>query len=214
MFFQRARLKKNQKALSLVELIIMLAMLVVFLGTLFSAMIAGLRYWTDGRLRLRAQESIRECLDTMTNEMRQALPNPDPGTGSNGATGYLAITPAIDPTGVLYPNENTTEGNYVEFTEPVEANYIPSNTGWKPELPNNYQKVRYFVSGGALKRKVTVYNAAGAMESETENNVVTLQDGTLSLKVKCLSPTYYEIEMTATLSKFSYTIKTNVKTGS
>lgn len=206
--------RKNQRALTITEMIIMLAMLIVFIGTLFSSMIAGLRYWNDGRLRLRAQESLRECLDTMTTEMRQALPNPDAGVGTNTPTGYLAITPVVDPTGVLYPNANTPDGNYIEFTEPVEVNYVPSNTGWKPELPNNYQKVRYFISGGDLKRRVTKYNSAGAQESQTENNVVTLQDGSLSLRTKYLSATYYEIEMTATLNKFSYTIKTNVKTGS
>ncbi|MCE1245188.1 MAG: hypothetical protein LWY06_00945 [Firmicutes bacterium] len=205
---------KKTKGLSLVELIIMLAMLLVFIGTLFSAMIAGLRYWSDGRLRLRAQESLRECLDTMTTEMRQALPNPDPGVGTNTPTGYLSLSPAVDPTGVLFPNENTVSGDYVEFNEPLEAAYIPSNTGWTPELPTNYQKVRYFVSGGVLKRRVTKFNSSGAQSSQTEDNVVTLQDGSLSLKTTCLSPTYYEIEMTAKLSKFSYTIKTNVKTGS
>jgi len=202
-----------RRGFSLTEMIIMLGMMIVFIGALFSALIAGLTYWKDGKLRLQTQEALRESLDTMTTELRQALPNPDPGTNGNPPTGYLGVTPAIDPTGILYPNENNPVGNYLEFTEPVESVYIPSGTGWSEENPDNYQKVRYYTNNGYLVRRVTRYNASGVQISEEDNNVVTLREGELTLEVTSISTSLVEIEMTATLNKFTYTIKTKVKIG-
>lgn len=192
----------------------MLAMMVLFVGTLFSAMIAGLSYWRDGRLRLQAQEALRESLDTMTTELRQAIPDPDPGINGNPPTGYIAVDPDIDPTGFLYPNVHNAVGNYLEFTEPVETVYQPAGTSWAEEIPNNYQKIRYFIEGGVLKRRVTRFNADGTEADVTENSVVTLPGGELSMTVTFISPTFARIEMTATLNKFTYTINTLVKTGS
>ena len=204
--------RKTQKAFSLTETIIILAMTVVFIGTLFSAMIAGLRYWTDGRLRLRAQESLRESLDTISMELRQAIPNPDPGTNGNPPTGYLSIS-GIEPTGILYPNPTTPETDYIEFTEPNEDNYNPSLQNWSEVQPQNYQKVKYFIENGILKRQVIKYNANGQVTSDETNNAVKLEDGTLSMTVNSSSPTLVTITMTAKLNKFSYTIFTKVKTG-
>ncbi|MCD4784230.1 MAG: hypothetical protein K8T10_10465 [Candidatus Eremiobacteraeota bacterium] len=202
-----------RKGLTLVEMIITLGMMIVFIGALFSAMIAGLTYWKDGRLRLQTQEALRESLDTMTTELRQALPNPDPGTNGNPPTGYLGITPEIDPSGILYPNENNSVGDYLEFTEPVVSVYIPSTTGWSEEQPDNYQKIRYYVNKEYLIRRVTRYNSSGVQVSEEDNNVVALREGEITMQVTSLSTSLVEIEMTATLSKFSYTIKTKVKIG-
>ena len=204
---------RYQKAFTLVETIIIMAMMIVFLGTLFSAMIAGLRYWTDGRLRLRAQEALRESLDTMTMELRQAIPNPDPGTNGNGSTGYLALSPAVDPTGIIFPNRNVQQTDYITFTEPNVQNYNPSVQNWSEVQPQNYHKVKYFIDNGVLKRQIISYNANGLVASDQTDNVVKLQDGSLSMQVNYLSETLVSIRMTATLNKFSYTIFTKVKTG-
>lgn len=214
MIFCQKHKYRKQRAFSMIEVVIILAMMTVFIGALFSAMVAGLRYWKSGRLRLSAQEALRESLDTMNTELRQAIPNPDPGTGGNPATGYISVDPNIDPTGLLYPNVHNVTGDYVEFTEPNFNNYLPSGENWKPEIPNNYKKVRYFTEGGILKRRVTIYNLDGSVQNETEANAVSLPAGDLSMRSTFLSPTFLEIEMTATLNKFSYTIKTRVKTGS
>lgn len=202
-----------RRGFSLIEMIIVLGMMVVFIGALFSAMIAGLSYWKDGKLRLQTQEALRESLDTMTTELRQALSNPDPGTNGNPPTGYLGITPEIEPTGILFPNENNPVGDYLEFTEPVESVYIPSTTGWSEEQPDNYQKIRYYTNKEYLVRRVTRYNSSGVQVSEEDNNVVALREGDLILQVTSISTSFVEIEMTATLNKFSYTIKTKVKIG-
>lgn len=190
-----------------------MAMMIVFLGTLFSAMIAGLRYWTDGRLRLRAQEALRESLDTITMEMRQAIPNPDPGTNGNSPTGYMAITPSVDPTGILSPNKNVQQSNYITFTEPNVQNYNPSAQNWSEVQPQNYLKVKYFIDNGILKRQIISYNANGTIVSDQTDNVVKLQDGSMSMQVNYVSETLVTIRMTATINKFSYTIFTKVKTG-
>lgn len=195
------------------ETIIIMAMMIVFLGTLFSAMIAGLRYWTDGRLRLRAQEALRESLDTMTMELRQAIPNPDPGTNGNSPTGYLAISPSVDPTGIIVPNRNVQQADYVTFTEPNEQYYNPSLANWSEMQPQNYRKVRYFIDNGILKRQFTTYNANGQVVTDQTDNVVKLQDGSLSLQSNYVSDTMVTIRMTVTLNKFSYTVFTKVKTG-
>ena len=205
--------KKSKKAFVLTETIIILAVMILFIGTLVSALISGLSYWRDGRLRLKAQESLREGLDTLTNELRQAIPNPDPGTGGNPPTGYLKVDPNIDPTGLIFPNIHNRQGNYIEFTEPFESNYNPVSSGWTPENPANYQTVRYHVQDGVLKRHVTRYSNSGAIVSQSDDNVVSLTDGSIEIKTVFLSPTFVEVEMTASISKFSYTIKTKVKIG-
>ena len=165
---------KKQRALTLVEMIIMLAMMVVFVSALFSAMIAGLRYWNDGRMRLIAQEALRESLDVMTTELRQAIPNPDPGTNGNPPTGFKAIYPVVDDTGILFPNFNQLTGNYLEFTEPDENYYIPSGATWDPETPNNYQKIKYYVNGNKLLRHVTLYTESGAVLKQYQDELVTV----------------------------------------
>ncbi len=195
------------------EVMVILAMMLIFMGALFSALLAGLRYWKNSHLRLKAQESIREGMDTIMAEIRQSTPDPDPGTQGNPPTGYLSIDPPIDATGILYPNPNEPEGDYVEFTEPVETEYDPTQSGWSPEIPSNYQRVKYYVENGILKRHVTLFNADGTVKEEKENNVVALDGGSIDLKARYLSPTFIEVKLTATIGKFSYSITTKIKTG-
>jgi len=197
MKFHRAL--KSSSGMVLSELMVALVIFLLFSGSLLAIVTLGMRYWGKANANVLAQQNARLAAEAIVSEMKQAIPNPDPGGVGRTPTGYLAITPALEPTGVLYPNYNQPSLDYVEFTEPNPVNYDRASSGFVPEDPSNYQRIRYYVSGKKLYRDITRYDSNGiSLGTSTSPLAAASGEGTLSMEVDCLAARLFRITIRAT----------------
>jgi len=202
----------RRRGFTLAEVVITVAVFSIFAVSAAGSMTAALRNWTRCNTRMQAEQNARTALSTIVADLRQALPDPDPGT-SAPPTGYLSLSPSVSATGTLAPNANIPNSTTLTFTEPNVANYNPGGSGWSPLSPANYQKVTYYVLNGSLRRKQIQYTASGAISATTDDAVATPVQGTpVALTCAYLSPTSVQITVTATEQTQACTLSTSVPT--
>lgn len=176
---------EKQKGFSLSEFMIALFLFSILSSSLAGTIIIGMRYYQKSNLGTEAQMFTRNAIEFISNEIRQAVPNPDPGLNGNTPTGYKAVSPSIDPTGVLYPNVNEISTDYVVFTIPDYDYYDPSDEDWFSQDPRNYKKVKYAVyNQNELIRETTTYNSDGSINTRTQLSILTFSEGVIELSCK------------------------------
>ncbi|MBI2266584.1 MAG: prepilin-type N-terminal cleavage/methylation domain-containing protein [Armatimonadetes bacterium] len=188
-------MKNNKNGFTLAELLVAAALFMLLGGALLTVVSMALRSWRDADVRVNNQQNVRLIQDAIVSELRQAIPDSDPG-GLNPPTGYLSVTPAISPTGVIFPNTNTPLGNYVEFTEPNPAVYDPSSVGFNPATPSNYRRIKYYLQSGYLKRDSTEYDSNGTPLNQKTTNIAQINTGTITLEVARLGTKLYQVKFT------------------
>ncbi len=206
--FRKLLLERN--GFSLVDMIVTLAIFGVLSLSILSTLIISNGYWQQGNQQTTSQGNSREAFQAVLNELKQALPDPDPG-GANPITGYLSIAPAVAPTGVLMPNANTAVSATLTFNEPNTANYTPFGVGWSPNTPSNYKKIQYSVTGtNTLQRTEITYNANGSQASTRTDTVLSSKNGTLQLQCTFLSSNLFNLKITATENGKTYVLSSDV----
>jgi len=196
------KIKKTGKALSwrngftLSEVMITVVIFLLFMMSLLGMLIMGLRYLNKANSEIIAQQNCRNILETITTELRQAMPNPAPGI-----TGYLSISPPVEPTAVLYPNNNVKTANYIKFTEPNFSYYDPSSLTFNAADPQNYQQVKYYINNNVLYREVKTIDSAGTLSEPTSFALAETPGGSLSMTAKYLTSNKFEISVTVTENK-------------
>jgi len=183
----------NNRAFSLPELLVALVVFMLLSTSLVCAVSLGLRYWLKVIDRVNAQQNTLTACNVLANEMKQAIVDPDPGTGGNAPTGYRDVTPAVAASGVLYPNANQASTGYVEFTEPNPTTYDPSSASFSATDPSNYRRIKFYVQNNTLYRNEKTYSSDGAPASTTTNPIVQSVEGTLTLTVVYTSPTSFRL---------------------
>lgn len=181
----------------MVEVLVAIAVFSVFTLFLTSAIIYSLRYINQVEAEISYQQAVRYSIETIVEELRQAIPNPDPGTAGNDPTGYKRISPSVGPTGVLYPNANSDNGTYLLFTEPNPDTYDPSESGFSKTSPEYYQQVKYYVQDNVLYRSQKRFDETGAVSSEETQPIVSVTPGSLSLQVQYESATSFTVKVSA-----------------
>ena len=76
---------KNKSGFTLPEVIITVGVFSLFTLSLLGTLVMGLRYLNMADEEIVAQQNCRNITDVVITELRQAVPNPAPGS-----TGYLA----------------------------------------------------------------------------------------------------------------------------
>ncbi len=98
---------------TLVEVLVVLAILVILFGLLFAPMMAGLDMATQGQINVRLQEIARAAAEQMRRELANAIyvyPPPTYPVGTSAVTDYSEI--------VFVPAETDAEGNLVTPRRP------------------------------------------------------------------------------------------------
>lgn len=167
---------------SLSEFMVSLGLFLILTSSLAGTLIIGMRYYKASDVSVDVQKSVRDTIEAISNDVRQAVPNDDPGLFGNPPTGYKSITPSISPTGVLYPNVNLTSTNYIIFNKPDYSYYNPTSTSWVPLDPRNFRKIRYFIqNGNEVMREVTLFNSDGTVLSTHQDSQAIVKDGSIQL---------------------------------
>lgn len=205
---------KIKSGFSLAEFIAALGLFSILMTSLGGVIVVGIRYYKDSDKGIKIQNSVRRGIEGMTSEIRTAVPDDDPGLFGNTPTGYKAISPSIDPNGVLYPNVNLTQTDYLIFNKPDYTYYAPGNSGWTSLDPRNYKKIRYYVRDtNVLTREETLFNADGSVLNTSEAPLAEVTNGSLELictvQQTSGSMPYYRIRLTATRDKKQFSLTSN-----
>lgn len=199
---------------SLAEFLITLGLFMILVASLSGTLMIGLRYYRESNLGVDVQKAVRDSIEYMTDDLRQAVPNEDPGIFGNQPTGYRIISPSIVSTGVIYPNVNTPKTDYLIFNKPNYTYYDPGNVNWNALDPRNFKKIRYYIQdGNKLKREVILFKSDGKEDSKTSHSVAEIDNGSIKLTCNYVynsgSIPYYRISITATSGKKTFSLSSN-----
>ncbi|MFH0801527.1 MAG: prepilin-type N-terminal cleavage/methylation domain-containing protein [bacterium] len=190
-------MKKRNGGFTLAELMVVSVLFLLVSSSIMGVLILALSCWEKADASVAAQQNSRLAVSIITADLKQAVANQDPGHGTNPPTGYRAISPAVPPTGVLYPNMNQTSRAYIIFNEPYFSAYDPSGASWDPQDPSNYQKIKYYVSSGIILRQVTKYDSSSQIASTREDPIAAVNDGSITLTVDYLGPNLFNVKVSA-----------------
>lgn len=223
---------KDLRGFTLAELLISIGLFMILTTSLFGTLMIGMRTYRKNSLKSTMQFAVQNSVETMSNELRQAAPNGDPGLFGNPPTGYKLIGSSFDPsgnplesTGVIVPNlNNKTSDNSLVFNKPDYLYYKPGDLAWVPLDPRNFRKVTYSVKDGfRLMREEITYNADGSVATRVEDPVVEAPEGSLAFKVVLVdtygvAPNLYKLavpyyQITVTSKWQNDTDKQDQKTG-
>ncbi len=186
-------MRKVTKGFTLPEVLVSLAIFLLFILTMLGMLIMGMRYLNKADAQIVAQRTCRNILDTIVSELRQGVPNPDPG-----GTGYLSVT--TNPTAVLYPNESTPTTNYILFTEPNYARFNPSDASFNRQNPDIYQRVKYYVQNNILYREEQTITG-GNLDTPVVTPLAEAPNGEIQLSVTRVNDKTFDITVTVTVDK-------------
>jgi Tfp pilus assembly protein PilV len=191
------RLKRGSVGFTLAETIITLLLFSIFSTAVVATISATLNFWTLSNSRILAMQNVRISMQFITNEFRQSTMD------SDAYSGWASIG-LTRPTPLLFPNNGNVINNTTTiqcttstvptsytgstgacplvFTEPNEANYVPTGAGFNSSESFCYQRVLFYVkpnnqasnptnaNADELHRIITTYTGAG---SNTAVNTVT-----------------------------------------
>lgn len=196
-----------RRGFTLTEMIVTTALFSLFSTAVVATMSSTLHFWRSSNDRMSAEQNVRQAMQFITLEARQAVVNPHPGSG------WQSITPQLSrPTGVLVPNENTPTATSLTFQEANPAFYDPTLTSFNDTDPRNYQRVRFYVVNNALHREVVTYTSTGTAASTTDLTVVaaTPPKGLLSLSTQLVGDSYVSIVVSTLEGECQFSLSTSV----
>jgi type II secretory pathway pseudopilin PulG len=197
--------RRRPRAFSLSEIVVVVALFGLFSTTALAGLNLTLGYWRTISSRVDAVSSCRLVVGTIANELRQGIPNPAPASTS---TGYRQISPPVDPTAVLRPNASSPIANELVFTEPDPTRYDPLNSSFDPEDPSYYRTVRYYVTGGTVRREVKTWTSSGSV-ANTVDGVLANMDSA-ELRVTWRAPDLFDLEFSCTRGKDAARLNTQI----
>lgn len=196
---------RRPRALSLSEIVVVVALFGLFATTALAGLNLTLGYWRTISSTVDAVSSCRLVTGTMANELRQGVPNPAPGSTS---TGYRGLQPPVDPTAVLVPNANSPIASELVFTEPDPARYDPLNSSFDPEDPSYYRTVRYYVVGGTVRREIKTWTSSGSVASTVDGVLASVDSA--SLQATWRAPDLFDLEISCIRGKDVAQLNTQV----
>lgn len=186
------RRRTNFRGLTLAEVLVSLFLIGIFGLVAVGSLQMALRQWGSVAQKVNAAQNARFITSTIANELRQAIPWADP------TRGYMSITPAVAPTGVLTPNANAPNSAQVVFTEPHPTTtggaWDPMQSGWSSTSASNYRTITYRVQGLDVIRE----NRPGTAGTSTQEIIASAQqNGQVTLAFLWQSPSMVNITVTA-----------------
>lgn len=181
-------MKRKQRGLTLAEILVSLFLIGMFGLVAVGSLQMALRQWGRVAQKVNAAQNARFITSTIANELRMAIPFADK------TRGYLKLSPAVAPTGVLMPNANTKISNQLDFTEPNPTFWLPMNSGWNSTNANNYREVIYRVQGLDVIRENRPFDGS----ANTQEVIASAQaNGAITLDFSWQSSSMINVSVTA-----------------
>lgn len=195
----------RRRGLTLAEVTVVLALFGLFSTTALASLNLAMSHWRKVAQEVDAASNCRFVTSTLTNELRQGIPNP---AAASTGTGYLSLSPAVAPTAVLTPNQNVRTATELVFTEPHPTSYDPLASGFDPQSPASYRRVRYYLSGATMRREVRTYTSTGTVA--TTQDALLASGDSMALGVTWVAPDLFDVDVTCTRGRDSATLRTRV----
>ncbi len=181
-------MKRKQRGLTLAEILVSLFLIGMFGLVAVGSLQMAMRQWGKVAQKVNSAQNARFITSTIANELRMAIPFADP------TRGYMKITPAVPPTGVLIPNNNAKTSAQLEFTEPNPAFWRPMQTSWNQSNANNYRDVIYRVQGQDVIRENRPFDGS----PNTQEIIASAgQGGSVTLNLTFLGSNMIQVDTTA-----------------
>jgi prepilin-type N-terminal cleavage/methylation domain-containing protein len=188
----------KNRGFTLMEILVSVLVFSVISLVLASTLSIGIRCFRKVDAHISVQQLCKTSLDYIVNELRQGVVNHDTGT-ENKSTGYLGISPPVEPTAVLFPNRNIKTGDHLVFTQPDFERFNPASVNFNRTNPENYQIVKYYTDQGkSLYREVQSINSDGSLLSGAPVLLSDVQNGSMDLKVDYITRNKFSVTLTIT----------------
>jgi type II secretory pathway pseudopilin PulG len=202
---------KNAKRIfgaTIPEVLVAVATFAVLAGMLASSLTLTVKWLHKADAEILSHHVCVNAMDIIVNELRQAVPNPDPRTGTS-STGYLRLTESgMEPvrTSVLMPNyrDGQKESTYILFTAPNFSKFDNIyDSSFNIEEPSNYKHVRFYVNEAKtqLIREVRFIDSAGSLGTPIPTTIAEVQDGEININFWCGDPKIYRVRLSVTEAK-------------
>jgi len=180
----RSRLYPD-RGFTLSEVMVSIATFLVLSTTILGMVITSLRYLRSMEANINAQNYATQALDYMSAELRQGIPN-------FSSRGFSSITPSVQSTSILMPNQNTKTSTTLEFNIP---NFDGDGSGsqWDPTLgdtiltnPAYFKKIKYYVQNNkTLRRQVITYDSSGTASTLSDDDLINISNSDGSISITC-----------------------------
>lgn len=151
--------EKRNYGFSLTEVMVVLAVFTIIMLAIYAILFAGEKNWQTANIKSQLQQSLRNMLDTMIDELRQSAPAQI--TIGNGADSITFSIP-VQAAGMA-DSENITLNAITDF--PLETiNYscpIPTEWGAYTRLMQQQKQITYFYSAANKTLTRRVLNTGG-----------------------------------------------------
>jgi type II secretory pathway pseudopilin PulG len=216
----------NRKGFTIPEVLTAMLTFVLLFTIIVSSFVLAMRYMTTTEKQVAANNICQGALEMIASELRQGVPNLDPGYGRT-PSGYKAI-PGIGKTAVLMPNEKNKTSNEIIFTEPNFSKLSSmslSTFKFEKIYPYSFQRVRYYIGTtgndkGKLIRQANPIGDKSQLLTGTTSIIAEAEQGEFVLTAKYVSPRSLEVILqivrktgakTEVLAKYSSLVTTVVE---
>jgi prepilin-type N-terminal cleavage/methylation domain-containing protein len=152
------RALRDTRGFTLAELLVVVALLGLVMGAIFTLQRQGQLAYLVGAARVEVQQNARLGLDTMLNDLRSALP----------AAGTTQVVSAIDAscsTGVPPTSGGASAVTVTDQTGTVVAYQLVGASCATSATGCDLQRNGVTVVGGVQELRIWCYNAAGALNN-------------------------------------------------
>jgi type II secretory pathway pseudopilin PulG len=209
--------KQNNTGHTLAEVLVSLACFMILSAIVAGALLIGTKYFKIVDESIQAKRLVRDCMDIMTTDMNEAIPNPDPGS-KNPPTGYLGVKPPPPkkgtvewkvltdlkkpklqpPTAFLMPNINKKTSDHVIFNKPDFENFNPTRPGFYLDGAENYKVIKYYVQDNTLFREEKTINPDSSYNSPVVMPIAGVTSGTMSISARHINLRTIDLTITIT----------------
>jgi type II secretory pathway pseudopilin PulG len=209
----------GKKGHTIAEVLVSLASFLVLTTVIAGALTIAVNYLKMTEESIQAKRLIRNCMDIITADINEAIPNPDPGL-TNPPTGYLSIEPppppggsmeaevlsalkrkkTQKPTAFLLPNINMITSNQLVFNKPDFDKFNPLDENFVLDKPENYKVIRYYIESDTLHREEKTINADGTYSSPDIIPIAGIDNGKMSISAKFVDLRTIHLTINVTLT--------------
>jgi prepilin-type N-terminal cleavage/methylation domain-containing protein len=153
-----SRAIRNTGGFTLAELLVVVALLGLVMGGIFTLQRQGQLAYLIGAARVEVQQNARLGLDTMMNDLRAALPAP-------GTTQVVSAIDASCSTGVPPASGGSTSVTVTDQTGTVVTYQLVGASCATSATGCDLQRNGVTVVGGVQELRIWCYNAGGALSN-------------------------------------------------